>query len=225
MKDMTMKKIFALAIVLLGAGWQTAEALMPFPVNPRGPALLDAIEDSNPRLLKQMLIQRQQLPRTEKATLLRRAKEIAIEKRRGISIFRSYWDLGRFAIGGLLTINFLLGLNILGDSDKLEKVDKELKDMKTPDERFEIPKGKTYKDKFTTKPARKEYKMYATQYEELSDESGQLSFLGYIDTHLLGPIGFYLFLRGYFCVTAHQSFAKAQRIVDMLERVPVIEDR
>lgn len=47
---------------------------------------------------------------------------------------------------------------------------------------------------------------------------------GGIDT-LLGWLGMYYCARGFFCVNAQSEYAKAQHIVDILEKVPELEER
>lgn len=256
MKDITMKRL--LVLMTICGGMQYAQASVPpFPVHVKGPSLMQAIEDSDSQSLKQQLIIKQELPRNEKEYLLKRAKAIAQERRRNVSLFKSPWDLGRFLIGSFLTFNFMFDFDTIGDAAKYLKVKKDLKEMQTPEKKFNVPAGsniatvlddkhkitkdyratlkKQIKDKTIKvddqkkydeyKVDVKSYKEYASKYNDLEAEDTILSARNFLDKSVFGFLGIYWMIRGFFCVTATKSFMKAQRIVEILERVPVVEDR
>lgn len=132
-----MKNAIKLFVLVIGS-WYGVEAFQGRPVHVKGPELMDAVESSDPKLLKSLLFHRQELPQKELTYLRKRAKEIANERRRSISLYRSPWDLGRFVIGGCLAAAYTLGIPILGGYNanaEYERIRKVLQDNPSVEER------------------------------------------------------------------------------------------
>lgn len=310
MKDSIMKRLIAMiSILTFTAVWRDAEAFAPHAVHVKGPQMMEAVEESNAKLLKSLLFHKQELPKKEKAHLLKRAKEIAYNRKKGISLLRSFWDAAYVVAGGYFAFCYLSGIDILGNTaecnsaalilsetslDEVQasltdpEVRAEVKDAMTEPNRLEIlqlrqqgkikpnvviedpsvsgmfhrvsmrkslqeaaqkkaaEKAKEVAEKAKAagktpapvvqpvkKPVpplvpgsdeEKQFKKYKKWHDKLFGNYIGLMTLGAADT-ILGWAGIYCFARGWFCMNARSEYTSAQHIVDILEKVPELEER
>lgn len=295
MKDSVMKRLIAIiSIVTVAAGWRDAEAFAPYAMQVKGPQMMEAVEESNAKMLKSLLFHKQELPKKEKAHLLKRAKEIAYDRKKSISLFRSFWDAAYLLAGGYCAFCYLSGIDILGNraecasaslilaETSLDEVRASLTDPEVKAEvrgalaepnrlgisnqrqQGIIKQGVVIEDPSVSGPfhrvsmkkslqeaakkkmaeeAKKaaekakaagkspapvaqpvQFKSYKKWHDKLFGNYLGLMALGAADT-LLGWAGIYCFARGYFCMNAQSEYTKAQHIVDILEKVPELEER
>lgn len=175
-----------------------------------GTELMDAIEDSNVQAMKRALKRKITFRPQEKELLLKRAREIAREKRRGAELFgwlRNEWDFAQVVGGAVLFALSYSMTNLFGNPDALSKAEEALKKATKP--------VKSSSDS--------EKKAYDLLQHKKFDEIGKV-FLDKVIRYGGLFCGVAFFWRGWFSQHGNACFRRAARIVDLLEKTPVSED-
>ncbi len=209
-----MKRQYRLAIALIIGSigtaradlgvWDLVKGMPLVPIEVTSEMLESAIDSSNPAHLKLLLTNKSRLKADEKKKLLRKAIKIAQEARRGISLFKSPWDLGRFICGSLLFYHFTNN-EVFADNDRLKSQETIFKSLGV----------KLKKNGTLSKPG-------ATRYSKSKKTAQQLKARRFLDT-CVKYFGLYWAFRGYFCVSANKHNKNAQHVVELLENTPEVE--
>ncbi len=185
------------------------KALMAAGMNPAtraqigGNFLVNLIREGSVEYLKYFLKQKVMLRPLEKAYLLDLAKEESRKKRQSIGISKSKWDAASFVIGAALTFLGWKNDPIFGDPKALNSAQRAFSLLAVPGEAAPEAEKETYE------AARKKKMILNSRALIDGTLSGSMRWLGY-----------YLMARGWFCMSAHQQYVRAQHIVDIIERMP-----